>query len=326
MRPEPELFLTSQQGLMTAPELRRTGVPRASLSRAVGAGDVLRIRRSVYGLVPLDALPRFVVTDAGVAPEYVRHVRAVLMSLGPRATACGRTAAALRGWAMLVEPSRTVEIAVPHGRGRSGGPGTRVTQRRRLRRERVAVLPGTAAMWLSTAVQTVIDCSLTLPLIEAVVICDSALRAGDVTLSELRIAARRLNGVRQARQVRRVLRQADPQSGSVLESVLRVKMVKAGSTGFASQVVVSSLNSSPRVDFCFAAARLVVEADGVKWHQDPKQDRARDNALACAGYRVLRYTWHDIVHDSRRVLDEIQMALGGTERIQNVTRQNQAAA
>ncbi|MCW2570668.1 MAG: hypothetical protein JWO88_726, partial [Frankiales bacterium] len=32
------------------------------------------------------------------------------------------------------------------------------------------------------------------------------------------------------------------------------------------------------------------------------------------------------VHDSRRVLDEIQMALGGTERIQNVTRQNQAAA
>jgi very-short-patch-repair endonuclease len=47
------------------------------------------------------------------------------------------------------------------------------------------------------------------------------------------------------------------------------------------------------VDFHFPAARLVVEADGWRSHKtrrDFEKDRARDAALAAAGYRTLRFT------------------------------------
>jgi very-short-patch-repair endonuclease len=223
---------------------------------------------------------------------------------------------------MLVEPSRTVEVAVAHGRGRTRAPSVNVVQRRRLHRQQVSALPGTEVLWVTAAVQTVVDCCLRLPLIEAVVICDSALRAGDVSMEALRLAARRLCGVREARRVRNVLRLADPICGSVLESVLRVQLLLAGIDGFATQVLISTC----RVDFCFADVRLVIEVDGVKWHQDPAPDRVRNNTLACAGYRVLRYRWSEVVHEAPRVLAEIRAAVTGTGCIQSAARVADVAA
>jgi very-short-patch-repair endonuclease len=135
-----------------------------------------------------------------------------------------------------------------------------------------------------------------------------------VTLAELTRAARALPGVRAAARARRVLELADPESGSVLESVLRVRMHLAGIAGFSTQLVIrdDAGRHVLRVDFCFAEARLVVEVDGEKWHQDPARDRSRDNALAALGWRVLRYTWAEVVHQPERVLAEIRQALGAT--------------
>lgn len=299
------------QGLMTPAMLRAAGVGRSVLSRARAAGEVTRVQPGVYARAPLEPLPRFVVTDKGIAPAYVAQVRAVLLSLGAGATACGRTAAALHGWGLLVEPSRTIEIAVGHGRGRARATRTRITQRRRLRRTQVEVLAGTQPLWLTTAVQTVIDCALTLTVIEAVVICDSALRAGDVTIAELLEAVRRQPGVREASRARRVVRMADPASGSVLESALRCRFILGGITGYTTQQVLRSDVGGHvlRTDFCFEGCRLVVETDGAKWHPDPVRDRQLDNRLVCLGYRVLRYTWADVVREADRVVGEVRQAI-----------------
>lgn len=93
----------------------------------------------------------------------------------------------------------------------------------------------------------------------------------------------------------------------------------AGITGFATQRTVRSRNGLyvRRVDFCFEGARLVIEVDGQKWHGDPALDRAVDNRLVAAGWRVLRYTWAEVVHASAAVLAEIAEALEvcGTESI-----------
>lgn len=297
------------QGLATHRGLLRNGISRASLSRAVAAGTVVRVRRRVYCLTVLPPLPRYLVTDKGISPDYVAHVRAVLLSLGPRTAACRRTAAACYGWGLLVEPGRTVEVATDHGRGGVRALGVRAWQRRSGAVGRRRVLPGTAPLLLTTPVQTVLDCALSLPLLEAVVIADSALRAGDVTVEELRQAACSLGGQAGARRARRVAELCDPESGSVLESVLRVRMLLAGCAGFASQLLLRDLPGQHlRVDFCFEAAGLVVEVDGVKWHRDPARDQARDNALAALGWRVLRYTWAEVVHDHERVVAEIQAA------------------
>lgn len=320
------------QGLATPSMLRRAGVGRSALSRLTAAGRLgrlVRIRRAVYAAQPLAPLPRFVVTDMGVAAIYVAHVRAVLMSLRRGSAACGRTAAALRGWGLLVEPSRTIEVAVPHGRSRVSMKGVRVRQRRRLAKELFVALPGTRPLWVTTAVRTVVDCCLTLPFVEAVVICDSALRAGDVSIAALLQAVRRQCGVREAVLARRVIRAADPMCGSVLESVLRCRLILAGITGFTTQQVLRDATGKRvlRVDFRFDACRLVVEVDGAKWHLDPVRDRGLDNALACLGYRVLRFTWSDVVHDHARVLAEIESALrAGTKDIQSVARVTAAVA
>jgi very-short-patch-repair endonuclease len=316
------------QGLATHAALLRNGVSRATLSRAVAGGAVLRVRRRVYSLTPLPPLPRYVVTDDGVSPEYFRHVRAVLLSLGPRAAGCRRTAAACYGWGLLVEPGRTVEVATDHGRGSISAPGVRAWQRRSSAVGRRRVLTGTAPLLLTTPVQTVVDCAMSLPLLEAVVIADSALRAGDVTVGELRQAAASLGGQRGASRARRVVELCDPEAGSVLESVLRVRLVLAGVTGLASQVLVRSVPGRHlRVDFCFQAVGLVVEVDGAKWHPDPARDQARDNALAALGWRVMRYTWADVVRDHQRVVAEIQAAVAcGTPTLQRGNGSCPAAA
>jgi very-short-patch-repair endonuclease len=48
-----------------------------------------------------------------------------------------------------------------------------------------------------------------------------------------------------------------------------------------------------RVDFLFAASRLVVETDGYRYHRTRhafERDRERDAILARAGHRTLRFT------------------------------------
>ena len=53
-----------------------------------------------------------------------------------------------------------------------------------------------------------------------------------------------------------------------------------------------------------AARQLVVEADGRATHLTPtafERDRARDARLAVAGYRVLRFTWRQIVAEPEAV-------------------------
>lgn len=297
----------STQGIVTAADLRGRGVSRMSLSRAVKTGRVVRLRRDTYALAPLAPLPRWLVTEDGVAAEYAAQVRAVLICLGPTAVARGRTAVALRGWPLLVEPRRTVEVAVAHGRSRAGAPDIQVTRTRSLRTDLLSVPAGSAGLAVTPADRTVIDCALALAHVEAVVVADSALRAADVTVDDLVRATRTLRG-RDAARVRAVVDRCDPQAGSLLESVQRVRMVLAGIGGFRTQAV---LRERPvlRVDFCFDAARLVVEVDGVRWHPDPAPDRARDNALAALGWRVLRYTWAQVVHDSATVIAQVQAAL-----------------
>lgn len=304
-----ELGRTSQ-GLVTSAELVAAGVSRPGLSRAKKEGAVVRVRRGVYAVQDLPPLPRHLVTETGVAAAYVAHVRAVLLGLGANAAAGTRTAAALYGWGLLVEP-RLVEVVLTHGWDLRT-KGVRARQRRNAARSRVRVLPGTVRLRMTTPVQTVVDCAVELSLVEAVVVCDSALRARAVTVEELHRATASLRGVRAARQLRRVLDLCDPLSGSVLESVLRVRLVLAGIDGFTTQVVLERVPRVLRVDFCFLDSRLVVETDGVRWHTDVARDQARDNRLAILGWRVLRVTWAQVLHEPEQVLADVRAALAAT--------------
>lgn len=67
------------------------------------------------------------------------------------------------------------------------------------------------------------------------------------------------------------------------------------------------------VDLLFPAARLVVEADGFRYHGTRtafERDRARDADLARAGYRVLRFSDRQIQRESATVVSTIAAVLG----------------
>lgn len=299
------------QGLATAAQLAAAGFAAPRLSRAVASGTVLRLRRQVYALVPLPPLPAHVLTSQGLAPEWVLRVRVALLSLGPRASAGGTTAALLHGWALLQEPRSVLDVVVDHGRSRARVAGVRVTQRRSTARSRVLVLPGTERLSVTSPVDTALECCVSLPEREAVVLVDSALRSGRVTLEELGRAARSVPGRRGAERVRRVLSRCDPLSGSVLESVQRCAFQDAGLTGWTTQQVVRDRDGRHvlRADFCFPAARVVVEVDGRVWHRDAARDQDVDNRLAAAGWRVLRFTWSQVLHRQDEVLALVREAL-----------------
>lgn len=112
----------AQDGLATPAQLRAAGITRSTLSRALGRAEVNRIHPGVYARSSLADWPVYSVTHLGVAPELVQHVRAALLSLGDTATAAGRTAACLRGWGLLVEPVKVIDVAVVQGRSGFDSP------------------------------------------------------------------------------------------------------------------------------------------------------------------------------------------------------------
>ena len=58
------------------------------------------------------------------------------------------------------------------------------------------------------------------------------------------------------------------------------------------------------VDFLWRDRRLIVETDGRATHGTPlafERDRARDGTLVLAGYRVVRFTYRQIVYEPEKV-------------------------
>lgn len=300
---------THQSGLVTHAQLRAAGISARSLSHAVGSGRVLRVARAVYGLEPLPAWPRIVVLDGVPDRAFVRRVRAVLLQLTAGAGASGLTAAAVRGWGLLVEPRGPIEVEVPRSSRGASPPGSVVHRRRQLEVTSVRVAPGERLACVP-AVRVVHGC-LGLPLLQLVVVLDSGLRAGDLTVAEVASSVTDLPLSRDRARLLRALQLCDPESGSVLETVFRVRLQLAGITGWETQRVVKDRRGRyvVRTDVCFDGARLVVELDGSRWHADRQRDRLIDNALAACGWRVLRYGWDEVVGRPGHVLREVRDAL-----------------
>ena len=302
-----DLFPSSRQRLSTPAQLRKKGCTKHDLQQARRAGAAAPVRRGVWSPVPLPECAAHLLTDGVLDLGFLAQMRAVLLELGDRAVLGCRCAALAWAWDLLVEPD-VVEVVVTPG-GTTKRPGVVFTQltwqsvvKRRVRQlEPVAVL---------SAVDTVLHCAIKLPMREAVTIADSAMRAKSVTLKELKDAVAAHHGKRGYRRMRKVIAWSDPKCESVLESAFRVLVLEAGLARPQSQLVIGNA----RVDFCWVALRVVVEVDGRRFH-DPEdtrnKDRRRDHALVSTSWRVLRFTWAEVVHDPEYVVGIVKAALAG---------------
>ena len=90
---------------------------------------------------------------------------------------------------------------------------------------------------------------------------------------------------------------------SELEDLVRAVLERYGIPLPERQRVLGDDHPVGRVDFVYLEARLVIEADSRRHHTallDADQDRWRDLELTAAGFRVIRVTWHQLVHEPER--------------------------
>jgi hypothetical protein len=286
-------LLARQGGIARERDVRRAGLSRRRLRRAVEQG---RLRRLTPHLITDVAQPR---------PDEQLRAAAV----GLEATVSHTAAALLWGIELAVTPSER-HVTVGRDRSRCHHGGTRVHQVD-LEAEEWVERDG---LRVTTVLRTLLDLCRLLPSAEAVVAVDSALRQGLVTVEELTAALRRLPAGRGRDRVALVLRDVDPRSGSVLESLFRVLLVRAGLPAPVTQRVVRGKDGRRigRVDFAWPDCRLVVESDGFAFHADRRgyrADRRRGNALVLAGWRVLRFSWEDVVDRPDEVVAAVRAAL-----------------
>ena len=65
-------------------------------------------------------------------------------------------------------------------------------------------------------------------------------------------------------------------------------------------------------DFLWPPNKLIVETDGWETHGTRRAfeaDRRRDQELTKAGYRVVRFTWRQVIDDPREVIDTLSALL-----------------
>lgn len=285
---DPVSALVDLGGYAPRASLCGLGVTKHALERACREGRVVRIHRGIYGVGlsgGIDGLRAAVVLLGGVVSH---DAAAVLWDLE------------------MVEPPRPF-LTVPRNRGGCRPPGVTVV---RADVDEVEVRRG---LKVTTPLRTVLDCARQLPLAEAVVIADSALRKGLITIDELRASAAKAGGPKSPR-VRRVAGLADPKAASVLESLIRVLLVENGLAPDASQYAVRNEHGEliAWVDFAYLLARLLVEADGFEFHReraDYRKDRRRANAFCRLNWRLLRFSWEDVRFDPEYVVDAVRFEL-----------------
>jgi hypothetical protein len=192
---DPVATLERLGGYATRAGLVKAGVTRHSIYRALDSARIVRLRRGIYGLGLPDGTQLLAAASTALAGTVSHDSAAVL-------------------WDLEIVHQPDTWVTVARDRSRASYPGVRV---RRAAVDETAVRHG---LQVTTPLRTVLDCAQVLSTAHAVVIADSALRKGLVTIDELQSAAATVIG-RHAARVRRVAALADPRCGSVLEFLLR---------------------------------------------------------------------------------------------------------
>lgn len=153
---------------------------------------------------------------------------------------------------------------------------------------------------VTNVTRTVADVMLVAHRYEAVSVLDSALNKGLMSQSDLPALFELMAGRRGVVDARKWIEQADGRAESPLETRVRLRCIDGGVPPDDLQVVL--FGGHVRADMLWQRRRVIGEADGEEAHSTPEalfRDRERQNALAAAGFKVIRFTWQDTLTPER---------------------------
>jgi very-short-patch-repair endonuclease len=157
--------------------------------------------------------------------------------------------------------------------------------------------PGVALR--TSALRTVLDCARSLEGDWAVVVGDSALRRGLVTVEDLQARAARVRGLRGAGRARALPGLCSPLAESPGESLLRLRLHRMGLV-VHEQVELTAGGRRWRVDFLVQGC-VIVEFDGrLKYASEGRgaqalwDEKLRHDMLVEEGHEVVRVVWDQL--------------------------------
>ncbi len=280
-----------QHAVVSLAQLDALGISRSAASRRVRSGRLHRIHRAVYALVP----PVLLTRDG-------RYLAAVL-ACGPGAVLSHRSAGALIG---LRDHGHTkIEVTVPHriGRHHAGllvhrAPGLDIAEE----------TTSSHGIPCTTPARTLLDLAAVLPRRGLERAFDQAEVLGLLDARPLRAVLGRHPHASGHKRLAAVLAQHTGGSTITLsqfeEALLALlRGARLPLPRINEWIALPDGEPAIRADFAWPAHRLVVEADGLRFHGHRAKfdsDRRKDQRLTMHGWRPVRFTWaHVTTHAAR---------------------------
>ena len=265
-------FAESRFGIVTYTKLLALGASRSWVTRQVQARRLHRLHTGVYSVVApslLSAKGRWL---------------AAVLACGRGAVLSHQHAAAL--WELCGSPSGPIHVTVPTTSGR---------------RKRRGITIHRSGTLLPSQTTTEYGIPVTSP---------------ERTLADLRrqLPPAHLKALIRKAQIRHL--DVGPVTGELPSDVDRSELERRflavlrrhGVPAPASQQIIGPYT----VDFLWPSRRLIVEVDGWETHGTRtafEDDRARDARLTSQGYRVVRFTWHQVTREGAWVASTLRRIL-----------------
>lgn len=269
---------------------------------AAGGDDQLVRRRIRHGW--WQRAGRGVYTLAGLPPDADRPLWVAWLAVGPDAVVSHECAAERHGIGPVLVGRK---VFTTHHGDHHRIPGVTVHQLRDVLAHHVTEVGGLPT---TTIPRTIVDLAAISHVERLAVIVEGAVGAKLTTDDAIGLVladVARQGKWGMGRLARVLARRApgDPVPDSVLERLLLGAVLAAGNPPPEAQMQHPGREFVRGcVDFGYPDVKMILEADGRRWHQriaDLKRDRARDNAAARAGWLTMRFLWEELTHDPEDV-------------------------
>lgn len=287
-----------QHALFTTKQTLQCGLSYKVLRTWQAAGTVVERHPGVFAF-------------AGAPQTWEQSLMAAVLGAGESAVVSHRSGARL--WGILEDD--TVEITVPRNR-RPRLEGVKVHRSRDLAHHHVIHWKGFP---VTKPARVIVDLGAVLPPDEVEDVLDRALTrkllkiAGvEWMLTELSHQGRHGTGVVGKILDERALGK-EPAHGQLEPRMARL-LRRAGlpAAVFQHRIYTADGRFLAQVDFAYPELLLAIEVDGFETHGSPRamsKDFVRQNGLVPYGWRVLRFTWYQVVHQPEYVAATIGRTL-----------------
>lgn len=278
--------MARQDGVITLDQALAAGMTGKAIDWRISSGEWTRLHRGVY-----------LRADRQHSPAV--RLRSAVYAAGAGAVAHGPSAA---WWHGLIEKAPAQAwITIPKKRRLRQTAGLRLRHRDLAWPDRAKV----RNLAVTDIPLTVLEAAVELR--DGSVLMDRALQR-HTTLPILQAVHERNEGRTGTAAAAKLLLAAGEGGASEAERMLLRLLRRASVTGWQSPVHSCGFE----IDVAFVRERVAIEVDGWAWHRDVERfnrDSERQNMLVNAGWHVLRFTWHHLMHEPDRVLAEIRTAM-----------------